>query len=354
MRRMVIGVSAGCGIILVALLVLVPVDESVKARGIVRAGSDSVLYAPFDGTVREIHFREGDRISAGVSLVSLDKTTTAQRLREEEAALARDRASLETEIAAFERMQRLPLPQEFWHVEEELSITREKVGHAGLELRRAEEMHTRGLISQQELERARLSLSINQGEEEKITEKLRMLEMGIEDSVVKEFAARVRTERAAIDSRQVVIEGLQNLVAQHEIRSPQDGEVTLLRKRRPGQPVVTGEEILRIRHGAELEADLHVGENKIHLIQPGQRVRMSTAAFNPLLHGYIEGVVQRIPLDAEGINSSPEGFTAGESQFRVIAAILSSPQPLVLGTSVEANIILRRVPLWRLLLPDEI
>jgi multidrug resistance efflux pump len=325
----------------------------VSARGVVRAGSDSILYAPFEGIVRTIHFREGAAVGAGEAVVSLDGVNTEQRLREEEASLERDRAALETEIAAFERMQRLPLPQEFWHVEEELSIVREKVGHAKLEVVRAENMHANGLISQQELERARLSLSINQGEEEKNTEKLRMLEMGIEDSVVKEFAARVRAVRAAIDSREVVIYGLRQHLALHEIRSPEAGEVTLLRKRRPGQPVQAGEEVARIRHGAELEADLHVGDNKIHLIRTGQRVRLKTAAFNPLLHGYIEGVVDRVPLDAEEM-SAPGTTTPPESRFRVMAAVVSSPEPLILGTSVEAEIILRRVPLWRLLLPESL
>lgn len=43
-----------------------------------------------------------------------------------------------------------------------------------------------------------------------------------------------------------------------------------------------------------------------------------------------------------------------EARFRVVASIDSSPQPLVIGSGVDASIVLRRVSLWRLLVPETI
>ena len=71
---------------------------------------------------------------------------------------------------------------------------------------------------------------------------------------------------------------------------------------------------------------------------------MRSNTFDPLRHGYIEGTIQRVAIE-------PENNDQREPSYRVVASIEHTPQPLVLGSTVDARIIIRRVPLWRLLLP---
>lgn len=68
--------------------------------------------------------------------------------------------ALDAELAAFERSSRLPLPVQFWHVREELSIVREKTRQAAVEFQRAAEMQRDGLLSLQDVERAVQALII--------------------------------------------------------------------------------------------------------------------------------------------------------------------------------------------------
>ena len=43
-----------------------------------------------------------------------------------------------------------------------------------------------------------------------------------------------------------------------------------------------------------------------------------------------------------------------EGSYLVVAHVQETPARLVLGSTVEASIILRRVPVWKLLLPEDL
>ncbi|GAB4178412.1 MAG: hypothetical protein Fur0032_18900 [Terrimicrobiaceae bacterium] len=348
LRRLVVGSVVVCGAVLAGILALVPVDESVRASGVVQAEVDTVLYAPMDGVIGKLMVYEGSCVAKGDPLLDLDTTELKQKLRETEAAVARSREALEAEMAAFERARQLPLPSQFWHVQEELSIIREKIRQSKVELQRATEMQSSGLLSKQDVERAQLALNINLSEEDKVEDKLRLIEGGMEDSVLGEFTARLQKARADIRAMEVTRDITRETIERCMIRAPDQGTVTLVVKRRPGQAVDKGDDLMHLSHGEKLEADLLAGEEEFHRVKAGQRVRMKTQAFNPLKYGYIEGVVQRVAKEANSESASPQAVP----RFRVVASIDSTPQPLIIGSSIEATIILRRVPLWRLLLPE--
>jgi len=77
---------------------------------------------------------------------------------------------------------------------------------------------------------------------------------------------------------------------------------------------------------------------------------MSSMAFDPLRDGYIEGRVESVALQPESSVAPATG--ADVPSYRIIVAVDHSPQVLVGGSRVEAKVILRRVPLWRLLFPN--
>lgn len=246
LRRFIILTVIACGTILGVTLALVPIDESVRARGVVQAETDTVVYSPLAGTVGRIFVTEGARVERGDPLIELDTTELSQQLRQAEASVTRAREALEAEVAAFERARQLPLPSQFWHVQEELSIVRERVRQSAVELERAQNMRAAGLLSLQDVERAQLALNINLSEEDKVEDKLRLIEGGIEDKVLGELTARVQKARADIRALEVNRDITAETIERCMIRAAEAGTVTLLIRRRSGQPVEKGEALLGV------------------------------------------------------------------------------------------------------------
>lgn len=345
LRRIILWGSGGALAVILAALAFVPFDEKVMARGVVGAEQDTHLYAPADGVLAALEVREGDRVTAGQPVLRLDDTGWREQLQTTEASLERARGELARQQAAMEATAGLPLPEEFWHTQEEISLARERIRHEQLQVKRAQELHEKGLVSRQDLESAQMALEVARSEERKVLERLHILEQGLEGKIMNEASARIAAAYGALRELEVQRDHCLAAIERCIVRAPADGTVTLLAKRRPGIKVTRGETLVHLAHGDPVRVDILCGENQYHRLRPGQRVLMRSNAFDALRHGYIEGTVQRVGIE-------PETSENGEPRFRVVARIERTPQPLVLGSTVEARIIIRRTPLWRLLLPQ--
>ncbi len=344
LRRLILWGSGGALAVLLAALAFVPFDERVLARGVVGAETDTHLYAPADGVLAALEVREGDRVAAGQAVLRLDDTEWREQLQATEASLGRARGELARQKAAMETTAGLPLPKEFWHTQEEIGLARERIRYEQLQVGRATELYNRGLVSRQDLETARLALEVALSEESKIHDRLRILEQGLEGKIMNEAAARIDEAYGALRELEVQRDHCRAALERCVVRAPAAGTVTLLTKRRPGVKVARGEDLAHLAHGEPVRVDIFCGENQYHRLRPGQRVLMRSNAFDALRHGYIEGSVERVGME-------PESREDGEPRYRIVARIEQSPVPLVLGSTVEARIIIRRTPLWRLLLP---
>jgi multidrug resistance efflux pump len=344
LRRIILWGSGGALAAILAALAFVPFDERVLARGVVGAEHDTHLYAPADGVLAALEVREGDRVTAGQPVLRLDDTAWREQRRASEASLERARGELAREQAAMETTAGLPLPREFWHTQEEIGLARERIRHEHLQVGRAAELYDKGLVSRQDLERAQLALEVARSEESKALDRRRILEQGLEGHIMNEAVARIDAAYGALRELEVQRDHSLAAIERCVVRAPADGTVTLLAKRRPGVKVTRGEALAHLAHGEPVRVDIFCGESQYHRLRPGQRVLMRSNSFDALRHGYIEGTVERVAIE-------PESREDGEPRFRVVARIEHTPQPLVLGSTVEARIIIRRTPLWRLLLP---
>lgn len=345
-RRIIIWCSSGALVVILGVITLVPVDERILASGVISSEHDTHLFAPTDGILGALKVREGERVTAGQPVILLDDTEWRERLRQVEATIHSARAELAQRKAAMEATAGLPLPKELWHTQEELTLARERIRTEELQTQRTRNLYEKGLVSRQDLERVQLNLETAKTDENKIADNLRVLESGLEEKILGAAAAEIETAYSDLRrlelERDLCLEAVERCV----LRAPEDGTVTLVAKRRPGVKVTRGEDLAHIAHGKPVRVEIFCGENQYHRIQPGQRVVMRSKAFDAMRHGYIEGVVEQVgiePINAEN----------GEPRFRVLGRIEYSPQPLVLGSTVEARIIIRRVPLWRLIIPHQ-
>ncbi len=348
MRRMIIGLCSFSAVILLGLLLFVPVDERILANGIIISERDTHLHAPEDGVLMEALIWEGETVAKGQPVLRLDDTQHQGELKQIEAGIEKARSELEFQKARLERTAKLPLPKEFWHMHEELGIARERIRQSAVELNRSTGLQGKGLLSQQDVERAQMTMEIAKSEEAKTQDKLRILEQGLESTILTEAGAEIQNAQSALHALEIERELRQQSIERCVLRSPEAGVVTLLNKRRPGERVLRGEDLAHVAHGGATRANVFAGESQYHRVRPGQRVLMKSLSFDALRHGYIEGRVLRA-----GVEPVPQGDDdAGSPTYRVVARIEHSPQKLVLGSTVEARIIIQRIPFWKLLLPE--
>jgi multidrug resistance efflux pump len=352
-RRVVLGLCLVASVVLIGMLLFVPIDERVTATGTVRAERDSHLYSPIDGVLKSVEAYEGDAVSKGDPILLIDDTELQDRLLQVSAAIEKAKVELDKRKATLERTTRLPLPKDFWHMQEELGMAAERIRHSEIELQRATELQKKGLVSKQELEKAQLTFELARSEESKTREKLRIVEAGLENSILDEAAAEINTAFSSLRELEVERDICLAAIERCVIRSPEDGTVTLIHKRRPGVGVSRGETLAHIAHGDATRVDVYCGENQYYRLAVGQRVLMRSNAFDTLRHGYIEGTVVQLAIEPEtGVEEPGDATSAAGPKYRVVTKVESTPQKLVLGSTVEARIIIRRIPIWKLLLPD--
>jgi|GEM_PF-862292 len=349
LRRVVLAVGGGGLLAAILLVAFLPYDERIIATGSIRAESDTFLYAPEDGVLKTTYVQEGDRVKKDQPVLGLDDSHLRRELKQIEAALTHSRSELSLQKIKLERTLKLPLPRDFWHMEEERSISRERLRQAEVEAQRQTNLFDRGLVSQQDLERVQLAVKLAQSETSKTADKAGIIDQGLEVSILNEAKALIDEAGTALHEFEVRRDVIRERIADCTVKAPEAGVVTLLAKTRPGEAVAQGDELAHLAHGPANKIDLYVGESQVNRLRPGQRVVMESLTFDALRHGYIEGEIQRVPLEP---SRTVEKNGEISSEYRLKAIVLSTPAELVLGSSVRAKIILRRIPLWTLLFPE--
>lgn len=343
-RRVILTMTSLLILTLIGFLFFVPVDEKVRATGRVRALEESYVCAAVDGIIEKILVHEGDYVAAGTVLATIDSSEQQAELRKVEAQIIRAEAELQLKQKRLETAAQIPLPKEYRHMEEDFEIAKKKFEQTRIDLERALSLGKEGAVSKHFIESAELSHALAEAELQKAEKSLGLVRKGLEQTILSEAEAEVKTAQETLRILQVQRATLQEEIERRMVRAPEDGIVTLNVKRIPGQRAAKGDDLFHIAHGQELAVRLYATEREYHRIKAEQKVIMTTPVFDRFRHGYIEGKVVRKALESEP-------HVSGSSFYRILAQVEHTPQPLPLGAEVEADIILRRVPLWQLLLP---
>jgi multidrug resistance efflux pump len=336
--------------LMAAMVLLLPVDEKVNAGGVVRAREDIHVFAPQEGVIKSVRCSEGAQVHAGDLLFELDDTPSRQHLSTAEASLSEALATLKLKQAQLEKTNELPLPKEFWHVPEELVQAKEKLALAERESNRYESLSKSGGGSRQEYDRALAEREVARVEVEKIGEKIEVLRHGFRDRVLAEAGAEVAAAKSVVDRWSVERDNASALLARCRVLAPQDGIITLVEKRRAGMAVSGGEKLAHLSRGPADRVKLSMGEEKIKRVAPGQVVIMRPLSIPWFKYGYARGVVLEVSPEPSG----PEEEATAPSQqrsYKALVEVTETPTELALGSTVNADVILRHRPLWCVFLP---
>jgi multidrug resistance efflux pump len=333
--------------LIAAIVLLLPVDEKVPATGVVRAQDDVHVFSPQDGLLAAIRCPEGTAVKKGDILFELDSILHTQRAASAAASLAEAEATLRLKEAQLQKTSGLPLPKEFWHVPEELKQANERLALAERECDRYETLSKTGGASRQDYDRSLAQREVSRGEVEKIQEKLDVLSRGYREQVIAEAEAETAAAKAVVGRWKVERDNAAAMVERCLIRAPEDGIITLVEKRRPGMSVGAGEKLAHISRGPANRVKIFLAEEKIIRVAAGQEVIMRPLSIPWFKYGHAHGILRNVSTEP----SFPESVPGGVRRYEAMVDVTESPVALAIGSTVDADVILRRRPMWQLLLP---
>ncbi|KQW41116.1 MULTISPECIES: HlyD family type I secretion periplasmic adaptor subunit [unclassified Roseateles] len=312
-----------CAVITVAITwsALAKVDEITRSDGrIVPDGREQVIASLDAGILRELKVREGQEVTVGQELATLDPTRVEAQQAEGQvkrlalmAAAARltaeanGRASVQWpaevdpraryaqgEAESFEARKRL--------LDEAVSAINRSLGLISRELKLAQDMSKSGLMS--DVEVMRLNRQVNEIQQQR-TERLSRYRQEASQELV-----RVQNELAQLDEQMVV---RQDALTRTVLKSPVHGVVKTVKAGTIGGVIASGAPILEISPiGPQVLVQAKIKPRDIGFVRLGQTAEVKLAGYDFNTYGGLQGKVTYISPDAVS-----EGDKAGDSHYRV-------------------------------------
>jgi membrane fusion protein, adhesin transport system len=374
-------------IALIAWAAVAEIDEVTRGEGkIIPSRQIQVMQSQDGGIVTEIHTRAGDVVEAGQLLVRLDQTRSESNLRENQAefqALSVRAARLGANLARADFIvEPAWLDQVPGIVEQELALYESSMAQLNLQRQIAEEQleqrqqelaevsaRSRQLsrsldLSQQELnvtrpmvssgavsqvEILRLEREVNQlsGEFEQSGAQIKRISSAIQEAqrrlseVEVEYENTVREELTNTIARMNGLReaglGLSDRVRQTEVRSPVKGTVKRLYHNTIGGVVLPGKEVVEVVPLDDtLLVEVRIRPKDIAFLIPGQEALVKLTAYDFVVYGGLEGVVEFIGADTI---VDDEGNPFYEVHVRTREAGFGEDMPIIPGMTVQVDIL---------------
>lgn len=377
-------------VVVVALLVwssLATIDEVTRGQGrVIPSRQIQVIQSQDGGVVTEILVREGDIVEKGQLLVLLDQTRFESTFRENRAEYqavmvkaARLRAVANhtefhpqpefiaavplivmQETALFES-SRAALSLEKQIAEEQLTQRRQELEEVNarkqqmarsLSLVERELQVTRPMVSSgavSEVEILRLEREVNQlnGEHKQAAAQQRRIDSSIVEAQRKveevelEFINKVREELAdtltRINALREAGTGLSDRVEQTSVRSPVRGTIKQLFYNTIGGVILPGKEIVEIVPLDDtLLLEARIRPKDIAFLIPGQKALVKFTAYDFVVYGGLEGVVEYIGADTV---MDEEGNPFYNVRVRTVEPSMGEDMPIIPGMTVEVDVL---------------
>ena len=333
------GLIASTGFV-ITLLIFAYTDEVVLVRGKLKPiGDVKKIQIPIGGVIKEILVKGGDKVDKGQILVVLDSEISKQNLQSLENQF--NQKNLQLILKKKEKVKTKELFIERINVlEKKLAIQKNILKKfkflfqegAIAELRYLEEVKREteimGQIIDSQKDLQRRSLIIEQ-------------EIKVIDSEFSELLAK-KTEAKV-------------LLEYQSLRAPVDGLVFDLKPTSSGFVAQSSEPIMQIVPFNSLEADIKIPSSKIGFVKLGMPVEISIDSYPAYDFGSLKGNVKSIGSDVlePEKNTVPfESFFPARIKLKSQSLELNNGRklPLQVGMSLEANIKLRKVSYFRLLM----
>lgn len=316
----------------------VTTSETIAATGKVRGERVADIGLGNSGIVQRIHVREGDRVSAGALILSLDKSELDARMqgaanavlsaeaelskagqgplpseiRQVRAELAQadsvGRARVAQAEARLKDLQSGARPQEVSEAEAELRRRRELLAKAEADLKRVERLVKVGAIARMDLDQARTAVSTAEADVSAQQHRISLLKAGARSDQLAEaraavaearasrdtgtMAARerlnsllalprpedVRAARARVEEARSELRRARDVVAKTDARAPFSGIVADIRVEQ-GQSISPGQPLAVIHEITRPVIEVETDEENLGVLTIGQKAVVSCDAY---------------------------------------------------------------------------
>lgn len=230
-------------------------EISVEARAV--AAFRPTLYSPAVGIVT-LHVAEGQSVDKGARLASIESPELDNRLEQERAQLA----ALESNHGR----RRLLAQQVRVDHDKAVALAKLQLKSIQRELARSEDLSTKGLVRQDELEALRERLAIAKLEGEHLEHQGRM------QAAIGDFEAD--DAQRQVERQQLVVQDLERRVAELNIEAPFQGMVAALDVENR-DAVVSGQALLGLVDLTKLELEVRIPEAYAPEVAVGTAARIS-------------------------------------------------------------------------------
>ncbi len=249
------------------------------------------------GRLAAITVREGDVVTPGTVLASLDQSElTAQR-----AAAAAEVGGAKALLAEYVAGSR---QEEIARAKAQLAVATDRRDAAKRDRDRLRDLAERAVISRQEFDHQQTALDVSEGEVAKAQEELRLLQAGTRPE-------RIEQQRAALGQASASLGRIEALLSQSVVTAPFAGTVTV-RHREPGEAVAPGDAVLTVQDLSDRWVRVYVPGDEVGRLHLGQCASIGADAY---ADRHYAGAVRYIASVAE---FTPRNVQATKDRVRLV------------------------------------
>lgn len=311
-----------------AFAIFAKIDEVVLASGELQPlGAERPIKAPFAGVVNQILVREGQKVTAGQSLLRLDPQVSEKRAATLETQLKLEQKRFQEESRSIQAREA--------SLQERTDGLLRALGTERQIYKNISPLADQGAVQGTELLRQRNR--VEQLQSEVAQSRANLQEVQAQLLKMKQESLR---EIAELERQLVEVEDTRN---KEVLTAPVDGVIFGLVPSSPGYAASAGETLVKVVPGGVLEAKVYVTNRDVGFLQKGMPAQVRVDAFPYTQFGSLPGTLKSVgtlPVEPDAQNPQPrfpayiqlerETLTKGRDQFPVSA-----------GQSVQANLVLR-------------
>ena len=235
-----------------------PFPTYVAGSGLIEAATENIAVGTtLPGVVTEVHVKVGDRVKAGEPLFRIDDREVKAQLAVREAALLSAKAELQ-------KLENQPRPEEIPVAEAKVKEAHASLENSRVVLARWQRVENPGVVSPDELRRAKLQVQVDDARVKQAEADLALLKAGAWAPDKAIAAARVASAEAQVRASRTDLDRL-------AVRASVDGTVLQV-KVRPGEFAQAGplaEPLMLLGRTDVLHIRVDVDENEASRVRAG-------------------------------------------------------------------------------------
>lgn len=274
--------------------------NSLGLVGHVEAGHRIILSAPFDGVLREVRVRPGDKVSTGDVIFIMDTSLLQIQLRDALSEL------LQTKREAT-RLKNWSQDPEISRMRRQINIAASSLSNTRSTLEETQGLYKRGIVARNEVDNLRFQILTQSEDLKNLRDELSALEARADDDALQ-------IANIAFINAQARYSSLKSMLSSEQVKTPYKGLVLpaqALGSEKPffveaGLHVTQGTPILTVSDLGNFVIMARVQEDDIHLLKEGMKVNITGEGFRNISYS---GTVSYIGMQSsrgDSMNSAVE------------------------------------------------